>query len=213
MSEETNLKNIGNALHLRLLSGNDLLVTAEIAEKFLSPLIRALRRRLNRLNTDEHLIATAAEDALLAYFKNPRKYDPSKLSLLKYLCMDAYWNVIDKLRKPEKTVELDPSNPEHIAKEVSEDDPEAQLLEDEAMWLGEKSPITQRMLAVISDPTDRELVRLMMDGEKETESYAQILRIQAVSPEEKATIVKRHKDRLKKKLSRALKPWAPKKHE
>lgn len=209
MADDSLLKDLGAALHARLLAGDDPGVTAEISESFFPILCADLKLKFSRL-PDQHQLLTVAGDALLSYFDNPNKFDPAKGTLLGYLYRDAYWNVIDKLRVPEKSVELDPTDPEHITRAAgSGGDPEAQLLNEEAMRLGASSPAMKRMFAVVTDPVDRRLVELMMDRVRETEAYAEVLGIQHLAAEDQAKTVRRHKDRLKKLLRYALKEWDP----
>jgi hypothetical protein len=71
--------------------------------------------------------------------------------------------------------------------------------------LARASPVWRRISDLLPDPTDQEIVLLMMEGIRETSAYADVLGISDYSVEEQAAIVKRHKDRLKKKLERHIK--------
>ncbi|HST21064.1 MAG TPA: hypothetical protein VLR90_08105 [Blastocatellia bacterium] len=190
-------KELGEALHLRLLSGSDARVSAEISEHFIPMLVNALRNRFPDL-PDPHLLETVAIDTLMKYLNRPDDYDPDKRSLIGYFYLDAYWNLIDKLRGLKKNVALHSSLTEYTNESViNTNSPEARLLE-------EASPIVNRVFAELADPVDREIVLLMMNGVRETEAYAEVLGIQECPPQKQAVIVKRHKDRLKKLLRRRL---------
>ncbi|MGA9768030.1 MAG: hypothetical protein WBV94_03255 [Blastocatellia bacterium] len=190
-------KELGEALHLRLLSGSDARVSAEISEHFIPMLVNALRNRFPNL-PDPHLLETVAIDTLLKYLSHPEDYDPNKRSLIGYFYLDAYWNLIDKLRGLKKNVALHSSLTEYKEELlINTTSPEAKLIE-------EASPIINRVFAELTDPVDREIVLLMMNGVRETEAYAEVLGIQECPSQEQAAIVKRHKDQLKKLLRRRL---------
>lgn len=190
-------KELGEALHLRLLNGSDARVSAEISEHFLPMLVNALRNKFPNLG-DPHLLETVAIDTLMKYLGHPEDYDPEKRSLIGYFYLDAYWNLIDKLRELKKNVALHTSLTEYTEEPViNTNGPEARLLE-------EASPIVNLVFAELTDPIDKEMVLLMMNGVRETEAYVEALGIQECTPQEQAVIVKRHKDRLKKLLRRRL---------
>jgi len=203
MTQEADLKELGQALHRRLLTKQDGRVTAEIAEVFLPLLANALHRKFPNL-PDPHQAETVAIDSLLRYFAQPEKFDPDKGSLIGYLYLAAYRDLLNLLKHSQKFVELHPRALEHeVSVAVGADNPEAHLLE-------EASPIVQRALAKVTDPIDRELVALMMDGVRETAAYAAVLGIADSPLREQEKIVKRHKDRLKKMLQRE---WQRRDHQ
>ena len=65
----------------------DSTVFSDIAAAFLGPLVAFLRRSHPR--ADEHLLFTAAEDAVISLLKNPKAFDPARGSLLGFLRMAA----------------------------------------------------------------------------------------------------------------------------
>lgn len=191
---ERDFKTAGAALHRRLLARADNRVTAEIAELFLPPLAQALQRHFHQLS-DPHQAETAAIDSLLAYFAQPEKFDPAKGTLLGYLYLDASRNLLNWLAQQKKVVALHAPLPEYEVPDEAADDPEARLIE-------QASPLVRRALARVTDPVDRELIELMMDGVRETAAYASVLGIADRPARAQEKIVKRHKDRLKKMLRR-----------
>lgn len=196
MSDKVNFKELGETLHRRLRDGRDNLVSAEIAERFLPPLVQALGRRFARL-PDPHQIESAAIDSLLHYFTQPEKFDPAKGSLLGYLYLDAARDLLNWLARQKKVVELQAAAPEYEMPDEAADNPEARLIE-------QASPLVRRALARVTNPLDRELLALLLDGTRETAAYAAVLGIADRPPREQAELVKRHKDRLKKFLQREL---------
>lgn len=208
MSEEADLdqlEQLGRALHQRLLDG-DVTAPAEIAETFMPLIIDRLRRGYPNLD-DPHLVDTAVEDALINYFSRPQQYDPAKISLASYLRMSANGDLLNLLERDKRNtehlrlvecVELDRSDTEYGVEIQDEFDLEA-------LVLALNSPVWQRLSDLLPDPIDQEIVLLMMEGVHKTSVYADVLGISDHSSKEQATIVKRHKDRLKKKLQRSLK--------
>jgi hypothetical protein len=65
--------------------------------------------------------------------------------------------------------------------------------------------LMQRVLEVIADPRDRELVRLILGGERKTVAYSAILGLKGRDPVQQQRIVKQHKDRLTQRLRRLRK--------
>jgi len=207
MAESSNLKELGEVLHSRLIAG-DKLASAEVSETFFPILSKAVERRFHNL-PDPHLITVAAEEGFLGYLQQPEKFDPQKSSLIAYLYLAASRNVIDKLRASAETfVELDSTKTEHILDKDAYN-PELKLIEEEAAQFAPTSPAMQRMFAVVTDPVDRRLVRLMMDGVRDTKEYAEVMGIQDLSFDDQQAKVKQHKDRIKTALRRNLKDWEP----
>lgn len=198
------LKQLGYMLHLLLLDG-DLTATAQIAETFMPLIVNQLRRRFSNL-PDPDLIDTAVEDAFINYFNHPAQYDPTKLHLVGYLRMAANGDLLNLLKQNKKNandlrvgkiVELDASTAEHEV-EIPDD------FDLEGWVFNRQSPVWEWLPQLFPDPTDQEIILLMLEGVRETEVYANALGISSHLISEQAALVKRHKDRLKKKLQRNL---------
>lgn len=196
---------MGYAFHQRLLQG-DVTATAEIAEHFMEQITISLQKRFPQLD-DPHMIDEAVTDAILNYFERPEQYIPSKRSLGGYLYMSARGDLLNLLNQEKneahqvaltEIVELSDSDSEHGV-EVQDD------FDLETWVLNQNSPVWQWLPHILPDPIDQEFVLLMMDGIRETSAYADVLGILDRPSKEQAAIVKRHKDRLKKKLQRHIK--------
>lgn len=135
---------------------------------------------------------------MLAYFERPDKFVPAKGSLLGYLYLDAFHDLLNLIKQQEKFVELRPLLPEHEVQAVEAENPETRLLTQD-------SPLVRRALDSVTSPVDRDLLELMLEGVRETAAYSVVLGITDRRPREQAQVVKRHKDRLKKTLQRVLK--------
>ncbi len=204
MSTNLDLKELSNALHQRLLAGSAT-ATANIAEVFLPLLTSRLRQRYPNLD-DPHLVDTAVEDALVSYFKRPKQYDPVKLSLASYLRMSADGDLRNSL-KSQKNDTTTKSLDRFV--ELEDRETEYQLADNfdlEAQVMNNLSPVWRRLNELVTDPIDQEIVLLMMEGVRDTKAYAEVLGVSEHSFEKQAAAVKRHKDRLKKVLRRAIKP-------
>src|SRR5262249_21945699 len=203
MAEERNLKGRGEERHHLFLPPNHNPASAETADLSLPLLAQALTRRFPNLS-DPHQTATVAIDSLLAYFAHPEKFDPAKGSLLGYLYLDASRDLLNFLERRKKVVELHTSLTEYEMQAIEPENPET-------LMLAKSSPLVERALAQLDDPTDQKLAALMMDGVRETSAFSVVLGVANRSQQEQEKIVKRHKDRLKKTLQRGLRRYRNKK--
>jgi len=182
-------------IHERLLQG-DPTATAQIAEAALPLLERHLRTSRREIR-DAPMIADAAADALMDYFKNPGKFDPAKRSLLGYLKMAALCDLLNRLAKEgrrrdratggQDRVELD----QFAGKESPSDD----ICFDEIT-------VAQTINTLFPSEQDRRMAALVIEGERSTAKFAAILGISGRPITEQRNSVKKHKDRIKKVLQR-----------
>ena len=61
-----------------------------------------------------------------------------------------------------------------------------------------------KLRAAFPEERDRKVIHLMLENVRDTPTYAAVLEIADLSPEEQATEVKRVKDRLKKRMRRLM---------
>lgn len=186
------------ALHARLVAG-DPTATLDSIERWLPELIRLLALRFPRAaGEDEHIIATAGIDALLDYTRNPQRYNPQQSSLGHYLFIIAKRDLLNALRpvdrRRESEVPID-------AVELFLPD-ENRYVEDQAISKVDATAVWEGVMAEITDPVDRQILRLLLEGEWSTTAYAKILGIEHLSEREQRAVVKRHKDRISKRLER-----------
>lgn len=184
--------------HARLMAGDDPIVTSEIAEALLPQLVSSLSLRFANLS-DEQLIDGAVEDALLNYFADPSRFNPAKGTLLAWLWQCARNNLLNALKKQttylrkEKSVELEVAETVYQA----EAEIEAALINRSV-----NEQTMQRLRAILPDQTDLRIVILMMEGNRETAVFAEVMSISHLPIEEQQKLVKQHKDRLKKAVQR-----------
>lgn len=193
---------IGEELHARLLAGTSATVTSEIAEAFLARVTNSLRKEFLTL-ADQHLVDVAVEDALISYFDNPARFDPQRAGLATYLYRRARSLLLNLIKsqknlfEKEKAVELEDEEAVYQMTESETADVEQSLAQremDEAIW--------RKLCEIFTDRRDLELMKLMMEGIRETTSYAELLGASSLSTDEQASLVKRHKDSLKKAVQR-----------
>jgi RNA polymerase sigma-70 factor (ECF subfamily) len=190
-------------LHASLLAG-DPTAPSQVILAHLDPLTRRLRGRFPDIR-DETLLLDAATDALLDYVQSPSKFDPSKSSLTTYLTLAARGDLLNALAKSQRrssrqvSIEI-VAEPEDIGNIPEEGDPAEQVAD-----LTAARDLTDAMLKLITEQRDRQLLALMVDGERRTEPYARLLGISHLDEGEKRRTVKQHKDRIKKRLQRGIK--------
>lgn len=187
-------------LHRLLLNG-DPTAPARIVERHLDRLIERLSARFPNV---PDLVEDAVSQALTAYVMNPQIYNPDLSPLFNFLFMAAKRDLLNLLAAEERrlkreVVELDA--------DVALDEPGTEYLADETANPErldlDQDELEARLQQVLPDPRDRELLKLMMDGERRTEAFAQILGITSLPLAEQRAVVKRHKDRIKQRLRRA----------
>lgn len=198
-----------NGLHTRILAG-DVTANSEMAEIVLPILTKRLSRIFPAIY-DEHLIDTAITDALLNYFDKPAQFQEKKKSLLSYLLMSARGDLLNIIKPRKLDVNSSQINEDvEFGDSYSEENIEGLVViaEDdvEAEALSRISTVYPRLDELFSEPKDRELVKMMMNGIRETEEYAKVLGIEHLNSSQQRDVVKRHKDRIKKTITRHVNP-------
>lgn len=186
-------------IHQRLLA-RDPVAPAELAEAVLQPLVRKLRKAHR---VEDELLVEAATDALVDYLKEPGKFDPEKRGLFGYLVMAATGdlrNAFDKQgRRQQREVSLDALSAVEVAEACRKKDE----TEKRAVARVDSRRMSQQIADLFPDPKDRQLLELILDNERKTEPYAHVLGfLDSLSVDAQRREVKRHKDRIKKRLER-----------
>jgi len=165
-------------------------------------LIPRLQRRFPGL-PDPAFVEDAVHQSLINYFTAPSKYDPEKLALGSYLLMAARSDLLNLIKQHKRrqshqpvsldVVELAEFESEHLRDESG--DPAARDLDPD--------DFEAKLTEALPDQRDREIAHLMMDGVRSTTEYARRLRVTDTPEDEQRKLVKRHKDRIIKRLQRA----------
>jgi Sigma-70 region 2 len=203
MSSQTDLKELGEQLHRLLLEQASPIITARIAEVFLPELLKRLPRLFPAVN-DQHLLASCAEDALLAFLNHPERFEPARGSLLIYLGWLARSRVLNELKRKksseqQEVVAVDEAETVYGVAAGADWDESVRLSEQET-----EQRIAAKLRPIITDPTDQQLLELMLDGMRETSAYAAVLGITEQPPDEQRRLVKQHKDRIRIRIQRKL---------
>jgi RNA polymerase sigma-70 factor, ECF subfamily len=190
----------------RRLRDGDPTAPSDLAELVLDPLARSLRARFPDLE-DPSLVDDAVADTVLNYAERPDQFDPSKRGLFGYLAMSARGDLMNALaavrrrRGREASLDVVELPLERRNKASMEREPSA-TFEDQVI----SDLASQRMMArvreAVETPEDAKVLQLMIDGERGTDRFAQVLGLEGLTADERRREVKRHKDRLKKRLER-----------
>jgi len=188
-------------LHVRLLQ-LDPVAPAEFAEAFLDELVRRLKAKAGS-GYEETLLHDAATDALIDYVQHPSKFNPRKSALLTYLTMAAYRDLLNMIAKEQRRRRRE--MPLQVVEETLNErnniiEPEDQVLN--GMTAAKRTEILRMVAEMFPDSRDRAFLELMMNGERRTTVFSDVLEIQTLTPDEQRKIVKRHKDRITKRLQR-----------
>lgn len=209
MSSQVNLKQRGEHLHQRLLSGSSLTVTSEIAELFLPELIKRLAGEFKGIR-DPHLIIMAAHDALIYYFDHRTKFDPARACLFTYLRVLARSRLLNSLSKQKdsegRKIVVEVEDIGTVNTVTAQSEPDA---EDALISLDIQEEIMRQVEKYITDPIDLEVAALMVENIRDTSEYAKIMGIIDRPVMEQRKLVKRAKDRIKKVFERKIKSGRP----
>lgn len=189
-------------LHARLIQ-LDPFAPAEFAESFLDELFRRLKAKAV-FYSDDTLLRDATTDALLDYIEHPTKYNPKKSALLTYLTMAAYHDLLNMFAKEKRRQRRE--LPLDVVEEISDagnnniEEYGNKVLDN--MTTEEKAKLLRQIKETFPEKQDRKLLDLIIHSERRTDKYSEILGIQNLTSDEKRKIVKRHKDRITKRLQR-----------
>jgi len=190
-------------LHERILR-DDPIAFAELCELMLPQLTSFLQSQFPQ--HEAHLHETAAIDCLLDYHKKSRQFDSERLPLIAYLRMAArrdMLNAIDKnWRREQRLVNIDAP----IAQPRLSDQAQNHDIEDLDEWLSQHTELSRQQILEALDSElsagDREILLLMLDGERKSSQFAAAMGISHKNEQEQRRAVKRAKDRILKKLHR-----------
>jgi RNA polymerase sigma-70 factor (ECF subfamily) len=198
-------KEQGYQLHKRLIAG-EITAPAEVAE-FLLPIVTNRLSRVFPYLDDAHLVDTAVEDAILNYIEKPNKYQPERLSLESYMVMSAKRDLLNLLSQKKSDIQVSLAEIVELGGTETEQGVELSNSQDvEEIILNRLSPTWKNLCALLPNPVDQQLLLMMMGGVRDTNVYGEILSIADLTIEEQEKIVKRHKDRIKKKILRHINP-------
>ncbi len=183
----------------KLLSG-DPTATADLFTAFYTPLFNWLQ--INNRSVDEQMNHDAVTVALVSLMKNPQSFKPEMgKSLKSYLMMSAVGDLKNLLRGEKKhqfgrisfeDVELGDDAGNTTSRDLE--------LYEEAEW------VEATILVHVKDglsPEELAGLDVYLAGEKSTEAFAAVLKLDERSAEECEATVKKFKDKIKLRIKRA----------
>lgn len=192
------------SVHWRLLSG-DPTASADAAELLLDPLVARLNGKWPGL-THTDACHDAAVEVLVMYLTGPHRYDPKRSSLVGWLVMQAHGDLKNAHASRPKRFEREwlvesalPPEPETDAPPTVGD----QVASYDAVPAVDGPSVFAAVRAAFPDERDRQLIWLMcIQGSRSTDEAARVLGLEGLVPVERTTQVRRHKDRVMRRLRR-----------
>ncbi len=185
-------------LHLRLIDG-DKSAPNDCVTRWLPELTRRLSMSFNEVaQRDEHIIIDAVLETLMEYTSKPGKYDPQRASLATYLTQAAKRDLMNALSR-EKTQGRGAMSIYSVEERLPDGN---NSFEERVADKAEAQAILEIVLSKITEPEERSVLMLLLHGERATAEYAKALKIEHLPEQEQKAIVKRHKDRISKRLER-----------
>jgi RNA polymerase sigma-70 factor (ECF subfamily) len=205
VSAGTRLQEQALDVHQRLLNG-DPTAPLDAVELLLDPVVARLRAKWPGPEFLEACHDVAVE-VLVGYLQAPARYEPARSALLTWLTMQAHADLINAYRSPQQTFEREWL----VESALAGDDVETEA----APALGDRLPYSDlvpsleasAVLATVRDAfpdkRDRQLIWLIcVENVHTTDEAAAVLGLIDLDPAERAAAVKRHKDRVMRRLRR-----------
>ncbi|WP_338865486.1 RNA polymerase sigma factor [Myxococcus stipitatus] len=181
------------ALHERVLRGvKDPTASADVYLAFTSTLIHVLVQEV-KCRDDE--ATDSAVDAVLAYVAAPERFDARRSRLSTYLTHIAKMKALDRQRSRKKQELRDQKYAGIVELEARSPNEDLETTVDARQ-------LSERLEGLGFTPEDQTFLRLVLQGEGSTERLAQALGLGPMPELERRQKVKRHRDRLMKRLGR-----------
>jgi RNA polymerase sigma-70 factor (ECF subfamily) len=212
-SQKTQDREQGLDLHACMIAG-EVDALARIFDLYFVRIVNKVKSKFPRY-FDPHQYESSVNEALVDYLRNPSAYNPARgISLFSYLVMAArgdFQNLVEKDRRL-----LRDQNP--LVVEDDDDAPELDLQDPryenfEEVLMRNESIVWENIAEVLPDPRDQRCVYAMMEQERATSAFAGIYGLTSLPPKEQEHEVKKHKDRVKKRLLRKLDPEEYRRHD
>ena len=185
--------------HQRLLRREEPVAFAELAEAFYADVVRQTRVRAGS-TADPALVEEAVGKAFLDYYNHLERYNPELSSLCDYLVMAAYRDFQTVRQRENQRSKRQVLHPDmaHLADDnvATVDDVEQAI---NRLYAAEVWP---HVRAAFTDPIERKVLALIIEGVRDTSVYATILGISQLSEDKQTQHVNRVKNRIKKRLRR-----------
>jgi RNA polymerase sigma-70 factor, ECF subfamily len=180
-------------LHQRLLN-HDPLAYFDVFPMYME----RLAKKLERSGYDVDVARDAALEAVLAYRKNPERYDSQKVHLFTYIMGVAKHKAVDRWRSVQARTQREKKQGDV---EHSRRTPKDQVEQMET-YVQVRQLVEQLEAEGVLNEQDQAILRLFLMGESSTEEVAKVLRLTPTSKEDRQLKAKQHRDRLMKRLAR-----------
>ncbi|AEI68014.1 RNA polymerase sigma factor [Corallococcus macrosporus] len=179
-------------LHARVLQGESL-ASEDVFRVLMDPIVKVLKHEVGCQVDDDAY--DSAVDAVLYYLRHPQRYDSQRARLSTYLTQIAKRRAADRHRSGKSRVQREEDYGEEFALRAS--------APKDVMELSVEARLTVRKLEQINFRTEeRKLLGPVLQGEGATEELGKVLGLDSLSELEQRREVKRHRDRLMKRLAR-----------
>jgi RNA polymerase sigma-70 factor (ECF subfamily) len=185
-------------LHHTICDG-DRTASEELAELILEPLVDTISRRFP--HSDEQTIWDGVVDAFLDYCAHAHQFDEGcGVPLDRFLRLASRRNVMNLLRGEARRRAREEIAHSNVSAAVELDPTVGNILQEEETRALQRQQ--EGMMQRLSDPRDKQILALRLQGERHTEAFAEILGIAHLPIEAQRHEVKRAKDRIDKILRR-----------
>lgn len=201
----TQLQQQALGIHQRLLSG-DPTASLDAADLLLDPLVNRLRAKWPSQNYID-ACHDAATEVIVIYLQAPQRYDPARSALLTWLTMQAHGDLLNAYDSSQKRFERNWIVESDLSRDDADGDAEVKL-GDQLAWRDavpvlDASQLLASVRAAFPEERDRRLIWLTcVDGVHSTDEAAAVFDLMHLPPPERAAAVKRHKDRVMRRLRR-----------
>jgi len=178
------------------------------------PLIARVRSRYPGY-FDASQYESAAQEAFLSYYRSPQVYKPTKdLALFSFLVMAARRDFLNLRTRDNRQTQ----GQQGLVVEDQDDAPELDIVDPryedfEEVLARNDSIVWEHIAQALPDERDQCCVYMMMQRERSYPVFVEIYGLASLSPEEQEHEVKKHKDRVKKRLLRKLDPERYRRHD
>jgi hypothetical protein len=184
------------AIHARLIDG-DPTASSDLFELLYSPLIGHAIKKHASFGVDQDRASDLAVKVLADLIEHPQIFDPAKGNLFGFLCMAIDGDASNAGRDAANRRELFSGfavEVEHVGGNTYLTSPETLI---------DAGRIMQRFgKDIIVDAGDQEVLKLILQEERDYGPYASALGLDHLPPAERNAEVKRRKDRIEKRLER-----------
>jgi RNA polymerase sigma-70 factor (ECF subfamily) len=144
-------------------------------------------------------VEVSVGEAFLNYCEKPERYDPQIISLRSFLLMAAERDLKNALalerRQTQYQVSLVSSYGTNEEQDIID---ESQNLEAHV----QSEELREYVLTTFTDPVDKSIAELILDRVRSSEPYISLLGLDGLPQSEQVKQVRRHKDRIKRRLRR-----------